>query len=164
MDESPPEQRLVINAQYIKDFSFENPNAPDVYAALSQAAPEIAVNIDVVPTHLGQRTYEVVLTLRVDAKAGDTVAFLVELDYAGLVTLGPSLPEEQVEPILFSETPYYLFPFARSVLAEVTRDAAFPPLVINPINFNQYYRRHKMNALKASAPSAGTDAEASDSA
>ncbi len=166
MNQTPPEQALVIMAQYIKDFSFENPNAPQIYQALSQGAPEIKVVVDVDPAVLDQRVFEVVLALRVSATVGEKTAFLVELDYAGIVQVGPSVPEPVLEQLLFSETPRFLYPFARSVLAKVTGDAAFPPLFINPIDFEGFYRTNKVGALAAvmetagAAPAADTPAAA----
>ena len=164
MDQTPPEQPLVIMAQYIKDFSFENPGAPHIYQTLSQNAPEIKVDIDVVPAFLDQRVFEVVLALRVGATIGEKTAFLVELDYAGVVQIGASVPETALESLLFSETPRHLYPFARSVLAKVTGDAAFPPLFVNPIDFEGFYRANKLGALAAvmemaeAAPAAETPA------
>ncbi len=149
MDQTPPEQALVIMAQYIKDFSFENPNAPQVYQALVQKAPEIKVDVDVVPTVLDKRVFEVVLALRIDATIDEKSAFLIELDYAGIVQVGPSVPEAALEQLLFSETPRFLYPFARSILSKVTGDAAFPPLFVNPIDFEGFYRTNKLGALAA---------------
>ena len=143
---APP---LLIQAQYIKDLSFENPNAPDVYAAISNNPPEITVNIDVNPTPLEKGVYEVVLSFRITAMSGEHTAFLVELDYAGIVTVHESVPEEDIEKLLLTEVPRHLFPFARSTLAEVTREGSFPPLVINPIDFEQFFHRHKKNAPDA---------------
>jgi preprotein translocase subunit SecB len=149
MEPSPPEHPLLIMAQYIRDFSFENPNAPEVYPALSDKPPEITVNIDVLPSQLNKRTYEIVLTLRVKAMSGDHVAFLIELDYAGIVSINQLVDEEDLELLLFIETPRHLFPFARNILANVTRDAAFPPLIVNPIDFERYYQHTKKGTLKA---------------
>lgn len=160
MDQTPPEQPLVIMAQYIKDFSFENPNAPGIYQTLSESAPEITVNIDVTPLHLENRLYEVVLSLRVSATCGETVAFLVELDYAALVNIGESVAEEALEPLLFSETPRHLYPFARSILAMATRDAAFPPLFVNPVDFESFYQRNKKGALAKMSRSQDSKAKA----
>ncbi len=160
MDQTPPEQPLVIMTQYIKDFSFENPNAPDIYPALNESAPEIKVNIDVTPVLLDKRLYEVVLSLRVSATSGEKVAFLVELDYAAIVNIGESTAEEALEPLLFSETPRHLYPFARSILAEMTRDAAFPPLFVNPIDFETFYQRNKKGALAELPQSQDSEADA----
>ncbi len=149
MDETAPEQALAIMAQYIKDLSFENPNSPHIYQALSKRAPEIKVEVDVAAAALDKRVFEVMLSLRIGATIGDKTAFLIELDYAGIVQLGPSVPEAALEQLLFSEAPRFLFPFARSLLAKVTGDAAFPPLFINPIDFEGFYRTNKVGALAA---------------
>jgi preprotein translocase subunit SecB len=169
MDQTPPEQALVIMAQYIKDFSFENPNAPHIYQALSQKAPEIKVEVNVDAAVLDKRAFEVMLALRVAATVDEKTAFMIELDYAGIIQIGESVPEETMEQLLFSEAPRFLFPFARGLLAKVTGDAAFPPLFINPIDFESFYRNNKVGALAAlketaetadTAPAAETPAEA----
>ncbi len=149
MDQTPPEQALMIMAQYIKDFSFENPNAPHVYQALSQGTPEIKVDVDVASGVLDKRVFEVVLSLRIGATIGEKTAFLIELDYAAIIQLGPSVPEAALEQLIFSEAPGFLFPFARAVIAKVTGDAAFPPLFINPSHFESFYRANKVGALAA---------------
>ncbi len=149
MDQSPPEQAMTIMAQYIKDFSFENPNSPSVYHLLNQAAPEIKVDVGVNLAVVDQRLFEVVLAVRVGAKIGDKTAFLVELDYGAIVQIGKSVPERSLEPFLFSEAPRFLYPFARAILAKATSDAAFPPLYLNPIDFEAFYRANKVGALAA---------------
>ena len=149
MDQTPPEQALVIMAQYIKDFSFENPNAPQVYQALNQGAPEIKVDVDINAAALDKRVFEVVLALRVGATISEKTAFLVELDYAGIVQIGESVTEAALEPLLFSQTPRFLYPFARAILAKATGDGAFPPLFVNPIDFEAFYRTNKIGALAA---------------
>ena len=143
---------LVIRAQYIKDLSFENPNAPAVFTGLADQAPQVNINLDVNSTVLAERTYEVVLNVRANAETGGKAAFLVELDYAALVTVGAAVPEAEVEMFLLRETPRFLFPYARNTLAEVTRDGGYPPLVINPIDFDEFYQRHKRGNGAGSAP------------
>lgn len=158
MTEAPPEQPVVINTQYIKDLSFENPNAPGIYAAMSGRSPELQIALDVRPAQVTSRTYEVLLSLRVQATAEEKTAFLVELDYAGMVTLGESVPQSQVEPLLMIEVPRHLFPFARNTLAAITRDGGFPPLVVNPIDFEQFYQRHKRATTPSQNAGNGPDA------
>ncbi len=160
MDRHPPEHPMIIIAQYVKDFSFENPNAPEIYPAMSEKAPEITVNIDVVPIHRAKQVFEVVLTLRVNAVTGDKVAFLIELDHAAIVSIGESVDEEEKERLLLGETPRYLFPFSRKILSDITQDAAFPPLVINPIDFDEYFNRQKKGTLKATLAAQWAAAEA----
>ncbi len=146
--------RLVLNTQYIKDFSFENPNAPLVFTELHKG-PDIDVNIDVQVRHLRDRHYEVVLTTRVKASIKDNVAFLVELDFAGLATVGQEVPEAEVERMMLVEVPRFLFPFARAVIGNATRDGGFPPLLINPIDFEELFRnRQQRTAAAAQAETA----------
>jgi preprotein translocase subunit SecB len=142
-------------AQYIKDFSFENPSAPQVYQTLNQSTPEIKVDVDIDLAVLDERIFEVVLTIRVGAMIGESTAFLIELDYAGVVQIGKSVPEETMELLLFSETPRHLYPFARAVIAKVTGDASYPPLYVSPIDFDGFYRTNKVGALAAVIGTAG---------
>ncbi len=149
MADSDQNSTFVINTQYLKDQSFENPNAPGVYAAMAKTQPELNISIDVSPGRLQDNTYEVVLTLHADAKIEGTPAFLAEIDYAGVVTLGDDVGEAETETLLMVETPRFLFPFARAILAGSTRDGGFPPLVVNPIDFAQLYKNRKEAALAA---------------
>jgi preprotein translocase subunit SecB len=131
-------QHLLINAQYVKDLSFENPRAPQ---SLMQPAtqPEVAINVDVKAQNLGPEVYEVVLTVTVNARAQDTPIFIVELAYAAVVTV-KNIPEEMLPAVLLVETPRLIFPFARAIIAEATRDGGFPPLMINPVDFAELLR------------------------
>jgi preprotein translocase subunit SecB len=158
MDQSPPEQALTIMAQYIKDFSFENPNSPSIYHLASQAAPDIKVDVGVNMAVVDERLFEVVLAVRVGATIGDKTAFLIELDYGAIVQIGKSVPEESLESFLFSETPRFLYPFARAILSKATSDGAFPPLYLNPIDFEAFYRTNKVGALAAIISNSGKSA------
>ena len=130
---------IMINAQYVKDLSFENPNAPHSLLP-GQPAPQVSIGVDVRAQPIGENVYEVVLDLRAEAKAGDHTAFLVELAYGGVFTL-QGIPQEHHRPVLLTEGPRMLFPFARAIIAETTRDGGFPPLMINPIDFAEIFRR-----------------------
>ncbi len=134
--------QLLLNTHYIKDLSFENPNAPLIYAEV-QKGPKLDVNIDVQVRNLKERLYEVLLATRVKASVQDKVAFLVELDFGGLATVGESVPKSEIEHLMLVEVPRFLLPFARAVISDVTRDGGFPPLLINPIDFEELYRRRK---------------------
>lgn len=129
---------LVVNAQFIKDLSFENPRAPASLMA-RQESPKIDVNVNVSARNLSEQTYEVTLTIRADAKSGEEPAFVTELVYGGVFTL-TNVPEEALRPTLLIECPRLLFPFARRIIADATRDGGFPPLYINPIDFVALYR------------------------
>jgi preprotein translocase subunit SecB len=146
---------LAVNIQYIKDLSFENPKAPQIFVQQGQN-PNIAVNVRVDGQQIGDATYEIVLHFEVGAKTDADSVFLIEMDYAGVVTLAP-LPQEAIGPMLMVEAPRLLFPFARQVISNTIAAAGFPPLMINPIDFADLYRRQlaAQQAQRAANP-AGT--------
>ena len=125
-----------VLSQYVKDLSFENPNAPAVYQW--QGQPQIDVQFNIASNQVGDDAYEVILKIDVKATAADKVAFQVELAYAGLFALR-NIPADQLQPFLLAEAPRILFPFARRALADVVRDGGFPPLMLEPIDFAQLY-------------------------
>jgi preprotein translocase subunit SecB len=133
-------QQLIVNAQYIKDLSFENPRAPH---SLTQqpSAPTVDINVDVNAQNLSPEAYEVVLTIKVNAKVNDEALFLLELVYGAVVTIR-NTPRDRLPPVLLVETPRLMFPFARNIVADATRDGGFPPLMINPIDFTDLLRRN----------------------
>lgn len=123
-------------SQYVKDLSFENPNAPAVYQWQTQ--PQIEVQFNIGTQKLGDEVFEVALKVEVIARAEDNTAFAVDLLYAGLFAIR-GLPEEQLQPFLLAEAPRLLFPFARRVVSDAIRDGGFPPLVLDPIDFGALY-------------------------
>jgi preprotein translocase subunit SecB len=133
---------LTIHTQYVKDLSFENPNSPRIYINMKES-PSVSVNLDVQAARLQQSAYEVILNCEVKATLQDQTAFMVELKYAGLVSLGENVSDEQREILLLIETPRHLFPFARNVISGCSRDGGFPPLLINPVDFVRLYRDQK---------------------
>jgi preprotein translocase subunit SecB len=147
----PP--RLMIQTQYTKDLSFENPRAP-LALDQSQQRPEIAVRVDVRAQPLQDTRYEVVVQLNIDAKVGDEAVFILELSYAGVFQL-LNIPKDSLQPLLLVECPRLLFPFARRIVADATRDGGFPPLMIDPIDFVALYRRRQEQA-QAAAQAAAT--------
>src|SRR5713101_8007766 len=150
------QQQLIVNAQYIKDLSFENPRAP---ASLRQqnAPPAVEINVDVKAQGMGPDNYEVVLTINASAKVQDEALFLVELSYGGLITVR-NVPQELLSTVILVETPRLLFPFARNIVAETTRDGGFPPLLINPIDFSEVLRRNTAAAQAAATTPGSTGA------
>lgn len=150
---SPPGvQQLILNAQYIKDLSFENPRAPQ--SLMQQTAqPEVEINVDVKARNLGPEVFEVVLTINATARAQGETVFLVELAYGSVVTVR-NAPAETLPALVLIETPRIVFPFARAVIANATRDGGFPPLMINPIDFAELLRRQQADApaLGAAGP------------
>lgn len=156
--EQPP---LTINTQYVKDHSFENPNAPNIYGAMRTDRPDINVSVEVTPRQLQDQVYEVVLGLKASAKVGETTAFVAELDYAAVVSLAAGLSEEVRERLVMVEVPRHLFPFARAILADDTRDGGFPPLMMSPIDFAQLYLSRKAQSEAAGTAGSKTDDGAS---
>ncbi|HET9146702.1 MAG TPA: protein-export chaperone SecB [Acetobacteraceae bacterium] len=160
---------LTLNIQYTKDLSFEVPNAPAIYTVLRQP-PTVNINLDVQVRRLqeDQHIYEVTLATRAEATipqpagngSGETAAeggatmnvFIAELAYAGIFTL-EGIPDNQVEPVLLVECPRLLFPFARNILADVTRDGGFPPVMLGPVDFVGLWqsRRQQMDDTTANA-------------
>jgi len=134
--QSPP--RLSIITQYVKDLSFENPRAPS--AMQSGQRPEIQINVDTRGRHVENDRYETELQINVNASAGGESVFVCELNYGGLFAIA-NMPDNAVQPVLMIECPRLLFPFARRVIADATRDGGFPPLMIDPIDFLGLYRR-----------------------
>ena len=112
--------------------------------------PDIPIHVDVNTSNVGPNLYEVVLHLRVEAKLPTKPLFIIELDYAGLFTV--NLPEEQVYPVLMIECPRLLFPFARNIVADMTRDGGFPPLMLQPLDFVALYRS-RLEEMQASQTS-----------
>lgn len=133
--------QLLINAQYIKDLSFESPGAPQSLLPRDNP-PQIEVNVDVQGRGVAEDMFEVALTIRARAQDGETSLFVIELVYGGLFTIR-NVPQEQLEPICLIECPRLIFPFARRIVADAVRDGGFPPLMLDPIDFLQLYMRHR---------------------
>ncbi|MCB9964833.1 MAG: protein-export chaperone SecB [Rhodospirillales bacterium] len=132
---------VTIHAQYLKDVSFENPNAPETLKT-GKSGPEMDVNINLgareVPEENIPDLYEVTLMLSATAKKDDKVYFIAEIQYAALVSLS-GLPEQQHHPMLFIEVPRMMFPFARQILGDLTGNGGYPPLLLNPVDFQGMY-------------------------
>lgn len=144
-----PSMNLI--GQYIRDLSFENPGAPaSILGGAGQ--PGFSVNINVAVKKQADDVYAVELTLNAKAEREKTVLFNVELVYGGVFRLR-NVPENQLPPLLMVECPRLIFPFARQVLASVTQQGGFPPLLMDPVDFLQIYRQNLSNlAAQQQAP------------
>ncbi|MCC7271485.1 MAG: protein-export chaperone SecB [Alphaproteobacteria bacterium] len=151
---APQGAPVAINAQYIRDLSFENPNAPQIMAEMRQP-PQIEVKVDVKVRNLAEHVFEVVLAMSATAKVAEKTAFVVELEYGAVVTLAADLPQEHVGAVLLIEIPRMLFPFARQIIGDATRDGGFPPLLLNPIDFADLYRRQQAQQQQQAGPGGG---------
>lgn len=130
---------LVVNGQYVKDLSFEVPGAPAIFADMQGQNPDIPIHVDINAQQLHDNTFEVTLHLKIEARLPDKrPVFIVELAYGGIFTI--NVAPEHVQAMLLIECPRLLFPFARTIVADMTRDGGFPPLMIQPIDFVQLFR------------------------
>ena len=140
--------RFSVLAQYVKDFSFENPNAPRSLAP--QQGPNIGLQVNVNARQIAPTDYEVSLMLEGGAGEGPEALFKFELNYGGVFRV-ENIPAEQVQPLVMIEGPRLLFPFARQIVADAVRSGGFPALYVDPIDFHPLYMQRVANA-GASAP------------
>jgi preprotein translocase subunit SecB len=147
-DDAP---QVGLLAQYVKDLSFENPNAPAVYSWTVQ--PQIDIQFNISNQKAADDVFEVALRITAKATTENGTSFAAELVYAGLFGLR-NIPEEQLQPFLLAEAPRLLFPFARRVLADAVQDGGFPPLLLDPIDFGALYMQQQgqMDAAAAGTP------------
>lgn len=155
-DATPVAPRLIplaIHAQYLKDVSFENPQAP---ASLlpGQAVPSTTVNVTLDARKLERSSgdaqhYEVILHLEASALRDGKTVFLAQLDYGVVCSIHSSVPEQHHHPLLMIEAPKLAFPFVRQILADLTSQAGYPPMLLNPVDFEGMYRDQYLAQMKA---------------
>jgi preprotein translocase subunit SecB len=144
--------QLNVLAQYIKDFSFENPNAPRSLQP-TQQQPQINVQINVNVGQLAPTDYEVTLKLDGKAESSETVLFVFDLVFAGVFRL-QNVPQEHINPLLMIECPRLLFPFAREIVATAVRNGGFAPLLLDPVDFVSLYQQRMAQAQPQMQPPA----------
>jgi preprotein translocase subunit SecB len=144
---SPPQ--LNVLAQYTKDLSFENPNAPASLAPQAQQ-PAINIQINVSANNVSETEFEVTLSVEGKAETGDQLMFRFELAYAGVFRI-LNVPKENLHPLIMIECPRLLFPFAREIIATAVRDGGFPPLMLDPVDFVGLYRQNMERQAAAAA-------------
>ncbi len=141
---------LTTRVQYIVDLSFENPNAPNSLIP-RDTQPQVSIGVDVNARRGGSGEsgdqYEVVLKLGARCSYGDETVFAVELLYGGLFEL-ENMPEADIQPVLLIECPRLMFPFARAIIANITRESGFPPLMLDPVNFVALYQARMEEAAR----------------
>jgi preprotein translocase subunit SecB len=130
---------FIINGQYLKDMSFENPS-PLKSLTPNDISSEINVGIDVNAQKLTEKSFELVLSFRIEGKRGEDVLFLLEIDYAGVLTVHNDVPEDAYHPLLLVEGPRMLFPYARALIAQIVQEGGFPQLNLQPIDFLALYQ------------------------
>ena len=156
-DQNQPQ--IVIHTQYIKDFSFENPNAPQALIS-AEGQPEIEINVNVSANPQEQeRFFEVVLSITANAKREDNQLFIAELSYAAVISIDQAVEDRHIHPLVMIEGPRMVFPFARHILSSITQAGGFMPLNIQPIDFVRIYQAgmESRNANQAVAPDNDAD-------
>lgn len=148
----PPAQQFAIQRVYAKDISFETPSTPAIFK--EKWEPNVSVDLNTEAKKLGEGLYEVVLILTVTCKAGETVAYLVEVHQAGIFTLS-GFSDAELGHLLGSFCPNILFPYGREVVTDVVTKGSFPQLVLAPINFDALYAQHLQK--QGSAPAQGEE-------
>ena len=144
---------LSILVQYSKDFSFENPHAPQSLMQ-QQQQPQIGIQINVNPRQMSNTDFEVELKLEGKAEHSGNVLFAFDLNYAGVFRL-TNIPQENVNPLLRIECPRLLFPFAREIISSAISNGGFPPLMLHPIDFIGLYQR-QLAEMQAAQPATQT--------
>jgi preprotein translocase subunit SecB len=135
--------QLNVLAQYVKDFSFENPNAPrSLQPSNQQPQINIQINVNASPMQgaQGQSDFEIELKIEGKAEIGNALLFAFDLVYGGVFRI-QNVPQDSIHPVLMIECPRLLFPFAREIIASVVRNGGFPPLYIDPVDFVGLYRQ-----------------------
>ena len=136
-------------AQYVKDLSVENPNAPTVFQWGVQ--PQLDVQFNIAVNKVADEVHEVVLKIEVSAKSEQGTHFVVDLAYGGVFAFR-NLPEEALPPFLLVEAPRLLFPFARQIVADAVQNTGFPPLLLDPIDFGAAYMTQVEEANAGAEP------------
>ena len=147
---APPQ--LNVLAQYTKDLSFENPNAPGSLQQ-QQQQPAINIQINVQANNIAQNEFEVTLHIDGKAESGGKILFSFDLAYAGVFRI-VNVPQENLHPLVMIECPRLLFPFAREIIATSVRDGGFPPLMLDPVDFVGLYRQNIERQQAAAAAQA----------
>lgn len=142
--QQPP---VIFNGQYIKDLSFESPNAPGIFKEMQQTQPDTKVSVNIGHAKIenadNDGTYEVVLELNVAMQVGEKTGFICELKFAGVFTL--NVPEEHLQAFILIECPRLLFPFARQIISDATQQGGFAPLLLQPIDFTALFQQNLQN-------------------
>ncbi len=143
-EEQQDKRQFVVQKIYTKDISFESPNAPDIFTD-QEWKPEVDLNLNASNQKLPNNSFEVVLKVTVTVKQKDKVAFLVEVDQAGIFGI-KDFPEAEMGPLLGSYCPNILFPYAREAVSDLVSKGGFPQLLLAPVNFDAVYAQHVQQA------------------
>lgn len=154
-----PQFGLMVHTQYVKDFSFENPNAPETLSA-GAGQPQLDANINMQANVLDaeKNLYEVVLEVSAKAERENKTLFMAEIAYGLMVSVNKDVPEEHRHPLLLVEGPKLAFPYVRQMLSSAIQSGGYPPLLLQPVNFEELYRQQYLEQMKAKAATEAKDA------
>jgi len=152
------ELQIAMITQYVKDLSVESPNSPAVFQW--QVQPQVDVQFNINVNNISDEVHEVILKVNVSARSENGPHFLIDLSYAGLLGLR-NFPADGLGPFLLIEAPRLLFPFVRQIVAEAVQNTGFPPLLLEPIDFNAVYLQ-QLNAMQQAEASESDGAAAPD--
>ncbi len=138
--DQPLPPQLNVLAQYVKDFSFENPNAPASLGSFQQAQPAINIQINVQANAINATDFEVILKTEGKAERDGKILFSFDLAFGGVFRI-QNVPQESLHPVVMIECPRLLFPFSREIVAAAVRNGGFPPLLLDPVDFVALYRQ-----------------------
>jgi preprotein translocase subunit SecB len=153
--EDQAQRQFQLQRIYVKDMSFESPNAPSIFTG--EWHPQHELNINTKINKLGEDAYEIVLSLTVTAKTGDKTAFIVEIQQAGVVGV-KGFPEAELGPLLGAYCPNLLFPYAREAITDLVIKGSFPQLVLQPVNFDALFAQHRQQMAEQANPPGGSAA------
>jgi preprotein translocase subunit SecB len=157
-DDGAPQ--IAVLTQYIKDLSVEAPNSPAVFQW--QVQPQVDVQFSINVNNVAEDVHEVILKVNVAAKSDNGAHFLIDLSYAGLLGIR-NVSEDAVGPFLLIEAPRLLFPFVRQIVADAVQQTGFPPLLLEPIDFNAIYLQ-QLHAMQQADGTEGAGASNGDAA
>ncbi|MSO72122.1 MAG: protein-export chaperone SecB [Rhodospirillaceae bacterium] len=141
-DNAPPIAPLRFLGQFIRDLSFEAPLAPEIFNNLRDGAPEMTITIDAAARQIEGPTFDVTISVQLEAKIVEKTAFILELVYGCVVELNAAVvPPEYAHSLVLIEVPRHLFPFVRQIVAETTGAGGFPPVMLQMVDFADLYRR-----------------------
>ncbi len=148
--------RFNLRGQYIKDLSMENPHAPQSLMGQKEA-PKVDMHLDMKARKVQETLYELTMNFNIQTKSQDSVLFIMDLKYAGVFEL-VNIPQDAIDRVLVVDSAFTLFPFARRVVSDITRDSGFPSLVLEPIDFLGIYHRRQQQEAQAAGGTQGMKA------
>jgi preprotein translocase subunit SecB len=140
-----PERQFAVQRVYVKDASFESPNAPDIFRG--EWKPKHELNVSTKVNRIQEDLYEVVLSVTVSAQLGDKTAFIVEVQQAGIFGIS-GFGEQEMGAMVGAYCPNLLFPYAREVVSDLVTKGSFPQLVLQHVNFDALFAQHQQEAMQ----------------